>query len=231
MVSLLGKLKDRLYIDLPDIEAEADKMDRLIENYSLGMARELCEYWIMTCKDYEKINVDVNTKYLEEHKRVKAEKLEALYELKECMMTKMNALTADDYREADRRRMLKRWSKQNDFLVFVEDTLNRYGRLYKQETREKEKDHIKIVMGGLIKDLNNYFDVYEYDDLFKLDSHELRLRIAGLHRLFFDIIGVDYINPPKINVDKMKNYYDEPITKEKSISKVTIPENSLTNLL
>lgn len=38
MVIASGKLKDRLYIDLPDIKAESDKLDHLIENHSLSEA-------------------------------------------------------------------------------------------------------------------------------------------------------------------------------------------------
>ena len=188
LYSATSKVSEKENFDIPDLEIEADKVDKLIKEYRLLEAWELANYWQVIYKEFESWKPKTNNL-----KKIRKEKLPLLQSLKDCLTDKVTALTSDDYREADRMKLVRYWGKDTAFLEFTEATLKRYGHSYNQTTDEQEKKYLISLMSGLIRDLNLYFDVYKYDDLFKLDSHELRLKIAELHRLFLDTIGVEYV--------------------------------------
>lgn len=195
MVIASGKLKDRLYIDLPDIKAESDKLDHLIENHSLSEAWELFNKWVMTHKRYEAISfAGVPSENIGEYQQVKQEHLSVLCDLTNCLKSKMDMITPADYREAKRQNLKSHWGTDRNFLEFTEAKLKVLGREYAEVETEARKAQISFAMVDLIKNLNDYFNVYEYNDLFNIPEEATRLKIAELHRYYFDSSGIDYLN-------------------------------------
>lgn len=192
LYSATSKVSEKESFDIPDLEIEADKVDKLIKEYRLLEAWELANDWQVIYKEFESWKPKTNNL-----KKIRKEKLPLLRNLKDCLTDKVTALTSDDYKEADRMKLVRYWGKDTAFLEFTEATLKRYGNSYNKTTDEQEKKYLTSLMSGLIRDLNLYFDVYEYNDLFNLDSHELRLKIAELHRLLLDTLGVEYVEKQK----------------------------------